>query len=98
MLQWPEESLLPGFRDNHEKYMAQVSSLATDFIRLFAEALGLPSDGLDKFYDTDRNMQHRTKLVQYPAVSEGSSETQGVGPHYDAGFLTIVRHPKALFF
>ena len=35
-------------------------------------------------------MQHRSKIVQHPVV-EGSSDQLGVGPHYDAGFLTFVR-------
>lgn len=34
-------------------------------------------------------MQHRSKLVRYPPVGEGE-EGQGVGPHFDAGFVTIV--------
>lgn len=32
-------------------------------------------------------MQHRAKIVKYPVVQD---HTQGVGPHYDAGFLTFV--------
>jgi isopenicillin N synthase-like dioxygenase len=80
--------LIPGFRENHENYLAQVSSLATEFIQLFSEALGLPPNELNKFYDTEEKMQHRSKLVQYPISSGG--ESQGVGPHYDAGFVTIV--------
>lgn len=68
----------------------QVQKLADDFVRLFAEALGLPPDGLAKFYDTPEKMQHRSKLVQYPVVNERSESDQGVGPHYDAGFVTIV--------
>jgi len=32
-------------------------------------------------------MQHRAKIVKYPVVQD---HTQGVGPHYDAGFLTFL--------
>ncbi|KAG9316787.1 hypothetical protein JVU11DRAFT_2851 [Chiua virens] len=34
-------------------------------------------------------MQHRGKVVKYPA-NDGSLTDQGVGPHYDAGFLTFL--------
>jgi len=62
------------------------------FISLLAESFSLPPDALDKFYDTEENMQHRAKIVKYPAVAvTDPANDQGVGPHYDAGFLTFVR-------
>jgi len=33
-------------------------------------------------------MQHRSKIVKYPEASPESE--QGVGPHYDSGFLTFL--------
>ena len=72
-----------------EHYLSQVQNLSYEFISLLAEAFGLPPDGLAHFYDTDDLMQHRAKIVQYPVVDDSSSD-QGVGPHYDAGFLTFV--------
>lgn len=88
-LQWPDEKLIPGFRAVLEQYLAQVEDLSLTFSSLIAEAFGLGPDGLSQFYDAPELMQHRAKIVQYPVV-EGSSD-QGVGPHYDAGFLTFVR-------
>ena len=67
--------------------MDQVTQLSYEFSSLVAEALGLPPDGLARFYDKPEYMQHRLKVVKYPA-KEGYN--QGVGPHYDAGFLTFV--------
>jgi hypothetical protein len=72
-----------------ERYLAQVQDLSYKFISLLAEAFGLPPNGLAHFYDTDHLMQHRAKIVRYPTVDDSSSN-QGVGPHYDAGFLTFV--------
>ncbi|KAI0784685.1 Clavaminate synthase-like protein [Abortiporus biennis] len=46
--QWPDEELVPGFRDTYSRYIAQ-----------------------------------------YP-VPEDDSSDQGVGPHYDGGFLTFL--------
>ncbi|KAE9384848.1 Clavaminate synthase-like protein [Gymnopus androsaceus JB14] len=88
--QYPDENLIPGFRQTMESYLSQVAALGTTFITLIAEALGLPPDGLSRFYDTPDRMQHRGKVVQYPVPSERSESDQGVGPHYDAGFLTIL--------
>lgn len=87
--QWPDEDLIPGFKNTMEIYLQQVQALSYQFISLLAEAFGLPSDALNKFYDIDELMQHRGKVVKYPA-NDGSLTDQGVGPHYDAGFLTFL--------
>ncbi|KAF8882718.1 hypothetical protein BD779DRAFT_1663273 [Infundibulicybe gibba] len=87
--QWPEESLIPGFRATFTQYLAEVETLSYDFSSLIAEAFGLPADGLAHFYDTLELMQHRAKIVQYPVVGPADA-SQGVGPHYDAGFLTFL--------
>ncbi|KAK7456369.1 hypothetical protein VKT23_010617 [Stygiomarasmius scandens] len=88
--QYPDESFIPGFRDAIETYYSQVTELGSQFISLIAQALGLPPDGLSRFYDTPERMQHRGKIVKYPVMNEKSVSDQGVGPHYDAGFLTIL--------
>ena len=67
--------------------MDQVTQLGYEFSSLVAEALGLPPDGLARFYDKPEHMQHWVKMAKYPAT-EGYN--QGVGPHYDGGFLTFV--------
>lgn len=74
-----------------ERYLDQVEALGYAFCGLIAEAFGLGPDGLSPFFDAPELMQHRAKIVQYPVV-EGKSD-QGVGPHYDAGFLTFVSIP-----
>ncbi|KAG6876712.1 hypothetical protein C0992_012050 [Termitomyces sp. T32_za158] len=88
--QWPDESLIPGFRSTLERYFEQVQELSYMFISLLAEAFGLPPNALKHFYDTPEKMQHRGKIVQYPVVTDPSADDQGVGPHYDAGFLTFL--------
>ncbi|KAF5357455.1 hypothetical protein D9757_011601 [Collybiopsis confluens] len=88
--QYPDEDLIPGFQATMKTYLSAVSALGTHFITLIAEALSLPSDGLSRFYESPDRMQHRSKVVQYPVPTERSESDQGVGPHYDAGFLTIL--------
>jgi isopenicillin N synthase-like dioxygenase len=80
----------PGFERHLRSILSQVQRLSYNFSSLLAEAFGLSSDALRRFYDIDRNMQHRGKVVRYPVINQGDSEGQGVGPHYDAGFLTFV--------
>ena len=62
MAQWPDESMLPGFKVTMEGYLAQIQALGYKFIGLLAEAFGLPSDALARFYDSDDLMQHRGKV------------------------------------
>ncbi|KAJ7762658.1 hypothetical protein B0H16DRAFT_1368907 [Mycena metata] len=87
--QWPDEELLPGFKTVMERYLLDVQKLSYEFIGFLAEAFGLPATALAQFYDRDEFMQHRGKIVQYPQT-DGTTESQGVGPHYDAGFLTFL--------
>ncbi|EPQ54797.1 Clavaminate synthase-like protein [Gloeophyllum trabeum ATCC 11539] len=88
--QWPDETLLPGFKATMLRYLNQVEQLSYDFITLLSEAFGLSSDALDVFFDKSPGaMQHRGKVVKYPALDSVNSN-QGVGPHYDAGFLTFL--------
>ena len=54
--------MLPGFKATMERYLAQVQALGYQFIGLLAEAFGLPSDALARFYDSDDLMQHRCKV------------------------------------
>ena len=93
--QWPDEDLFPGFRDTMERYLNQVQDLSYKFSSLLAEAFGLSPNGLAHFYDTDELMQHRSKIVRYPVIKDGDDD-QGVGPHYDAGFLTFVESLSAV--
>lgn len=57
------------------------------FTRLVAEAIGLPADAFDRFFDEAQ--QHKVKIVKYPDLAElgvdsGEDEAQGVGPHKDS--------------
>ncbi|VDC06641.1 unnamed protein product [Peniophora sp. CBMAI 1063] len=87
--QWPEEEDLPGFKDVVNRYLVAVSELSYTFIGLVAEALGLPPDGFARFFPERENTMHRAKIVKYPNRDEVPSD-QGVGPHFDGGFLTFL--------
>lgn len=94
--QWPSTTHLPSFRPVYEDYMRRMSRISTLFTSLIAEAIGLPPDAFNKFFDEDQ--QHKLKIVKYPEVDvpdlpAGASEIdrkkweikrQGVGPHKDS--------------
>lgn len=52
--------------------------------------------GLDTLLDFAYFPLHIVKIVKYPVLEDSFSD-QGVGPHYDAGFLTFVRLPFHYF-
>ncbi|KIM31190.1 hypothetical protein M408DRAFT_64609 [Serendipita vermifera MAFF 305830] len=86
--QWPAEDDIPGFRSTFSAYLSQVEALSEELTELISEALGLGPHALDVFFDNPkRAMQHRSKIVKYP-LRDGKD--QGVGPHYDSGFLTLL--------
>ena len=58
--QWPAERLLPRFQQVMEEYMKHLSALSMSFTGLIAEALGMPSNSFDRFFDKDQ--LHKMKL------------------------------------
>lgn len=83
---WPKEELLPGFREVIEKYMTMMGGVAAKFLTLVAEAIGLPPDSFDQFFEPKESrweQQHKLKIVKYPDVADlpAGATTQGVGPH-----------------
>jgi isopenicillin N synthase-like dioxygenase len=60
--QWPEEALLPGFKELLLRYLTQVQDLSYRVVSLIAEALGLQADALDLFYDAEELVQHNARV------------------------------------
>ncbi|KAI1392877.1 putative isopenicillin N synthetase [Hypoxylon trugodes] len=84
--QWPSSAVLPAFRDVYAEYMRRMGVISIEFTSLIAEAIGLPSDAFNRYFERDQ--QHKLKIVKYPDVSElglgDGIEGQGVGPHKDS--------------
>ena len=64
-------------------------------LSLVAEALGLAPDAFSHFFEAGGN-EDRAKIVKYPAPDDDSSD-QGVGPHFDGGFLTLVSCERSIY-
>ncbi|KAK5091030.1 hypothetical protein LTR05_001210 [Lithohypha guttulata] len=97
---WPDESALPEFRQTYEEYMTKMGRMSMWFTSLIAEAVGLPSDAFDQFFDGDAQ-QHKLKIVKYPDLAElgVEGEAQGVGPHKDSmlsSYLLQASHHRGL--
>jgi isopenicillin N synthase-like dioxygenase len=91
---WPQENLLPGFRSVIEEYMTLMGDVAAKFTSLVAEAIGLPPDAFDQFFEPKGSrwqQQHKLKIVKYPDVADlpAGATTQGVGPHKGYPFQKI---------
>lgn len=96
---WPDEQAIPGFRKAYEDYMVQMGDMSMFFTRLCAEAIGLPANAFDQFFDASQ--QHKLKIVKYPDLAElgVEGEAQGVGPHKDSmltSYLLQASHHRGL--
>lgn len=94
--QWPST---PGFREVYEDYMTRMGKMSIEFTSLIAEAIGLPADAFDRFFDASQ--QHKLKIVKYPDLAElgVEGEAQGVGPHKDSmltSYLLQASHHRGL--
>jgi len=94
--QWPSAEHMPRFKPVYDEYIKLMGEISILFTSLIAEAIGLPSNAFNKYFDTDQ--QHKLKIVKYPDLKElglwkeGEEiiEGQGVGPHKDSMFTTYL--------
>lgn len=96
---WPDPNALPGFRPVFKRYMKEMGEMSFRFTSLCAEAIGLPANAFDQFFD--ESQQHKLKIVKYPDLEElgVEGEAQGVGPHKDSmltSYLLQASHHRGL--
>jgi len=91
--QWPDESLVPGFRAACDTYSAAMEALARRLMGLFELALQLPAGHFGSY------MQHptcTTRLLHYPPQPAAAAPGQiGCGAHTDWGALTLLAQDDA---
>ncbi|KAG5357938.1 1-aminocyclopropane-1-carboxylate oxidase-like protein 8 [Yarrowia sp. B02] len=73
--QWPDESLIPGFREAFEAYIDQMGPVSINFVSLIAQALGLEADAFAHLFE--EKQQHKLKVVRYPDVEEVQEQVEG---------------------
>ncbi|EXJ89292.1 hypothetical protein A1O3_02358 [Capronia epimyces CBS 606.96] len=90
--QWPAEhgnaNSILGFRDTIERYLSQATNLSQQLTRLIAESLEISPDSFDGLFDTPNH--NKLKLIKYPPPKPDDRDVQGVGPHQDYCFLTLL--------
>ncbi|KAL7620249.1 hypothetical protein AAE478_009242 [Parahypoxylon ruwenzoriense] len=97
--QWPSEAVLPNFRRVYTEYMRRMGGVSIAFTSLIAEAIELPADAFNRYFDPDQ--QHKLKIVKYPDVAElglglgDSAQGQGVGPHKDSMLTSYLLQASA---
>jgi isopenicillin N synthase-like dioxygenase len=91
--QWPDEALVPGFREACKAYSAAMRALADRLLGLFEIALDLPAG---HFATCMRNPVCTTRLLHYPPQPAQAAAGQiGCGAHTDWGALTLLAQDAA---
>ena len=83
--QWP--TALPQLKPVLQDWQQETTRLSIRLLRAFAEALQQPVDIFDDAFAL-APVQH-LKIIRYPGSQQGAAG-QGVGPHKDGGFLTLL--------
>lgn len=84
--QWPDS--LPRLRTVVLGWAELLSRVATDLTHALAASLGLPAEQFD---DAFADAPHWFgKLIRYVGSEADGPDAQGVGPHADWGFLTLL--------
>jgi isopenicillin N synthase-like dioxygenase len=86
--QWPDESLVPGFRATTQAYAQALAGLGQFLLGLLAESLRLPAHYFDVFLT---NPMPVLRLLHYPPCAQPALPGQvGSGAHTDWGSLTLL--------
>jgi isopenicillin N synthase-like dioxygenase len=84
--QWPDEALVPGYRDKMLAYYAEIEALGFKMLPVYARALDLPADYFEPFF---ADPMWTTRNSFYPAVAPEENQF-GISPHCDHGFITFL--------
>lgn len=85
--QWPDE-LLPDLRPTVLAWTDLLTRVGTELTHALAACLGLPEEYFDEAFGEDPHWFG--KLIRYVGQQSDGPSAQGVGPHADWGFLTLL--------
>ncbi|KTD71097.1 iron/ascorbate oxidoreductase family protein [Legionella steelei] len=86
--QWPDEKLLPNFKNTLIHYRDELTVLVRNLIRMVSLSMGQDYYALDKYFVNPTTF---LRLQNYPAQPNIIPEHQyGIAPHTDYGILTIL--------
>ncbi|HEY0815690.1 MAG TPA: 2-oxoglutarate and iron-dependent oxygenase domain-containing protein [Pseudonocardia sp.] len=84
--QWP--AALPELRVAVQGWVVLLARVGTELTHAIAAALGLPEDHFDAAFAGEPHWFG--KLIRYVGRGTDGPDAQGVGPHADWGFLTLL--------
>ena len=84
---WPDEASAPGFRASMLEYTDAVKGLGLSLLPLYAVALDLPPDFFDEAF---ADPTYTLRLSHYPQQSALEANEQGLPPHTDTSFMTLL--------
>ncbi|RFU25435.1 hypothetical protein B7463_g10903, partial [Scytalidium lignicola] len=88
--QWPDEALIPGFRDAYMEYYDSVHQLSKTMFRIVSLALGLEETHFD-YFASDPDGICLCRSHHYPPTKkDDTGRTRGVGAHTDFSALTLL--------
>ncbi|XP_052880387.1 2-oxoglutarate-Fe(II) type oxidoreductase hxnY-like isoform X3 [Gossypium arboreum] len=87
---WPEDGLLPGWRQTMERFHHQALEVAKAVARIIALALGLEVDFFDKPEMLGKPIATLRLLHYGGQVSDPSKGIYGAGAHSDYGLITLL--------
>ncbi|MHA6784131.1 isopenicillin N synthase family dioxygenase [Pseudonocardia saturnea] len=85
--QWPDAAL-PELRTVVLEWAGLLGRVGAELTRAVAASLGLPEDHFDPLFAGDPHWFG--KLIRYVGREDDGPDAQGVGPHADWGFLTLL--------
>ncbi|WP_222618072.1 isopenicillin N synthase family oxygenase [Nakamurella sp. PAMC28650] len=85
--QWPDE-LLPELRPTVQAWTDLLTVVGTELTHALAACLGLPEQHFDEAFGDQPHWFG--KLIRYVGQETDGPAAQGVGPHADWGFLTLL--------
>ena len=91
---FPQESKLPGFKEQVLKYADCMENLALNLLPSFAVALDLNANYFDAAFTQPL---FRLRLSHYPPANLESSQF-GIAPHTDTSFFTLLAQVKYRYF
>jgi isopenicillin N synthase-like dioxygenase len=84
---WPDAAL-PELRDTVLAWTDLLAGVGAELTRALAACLGLPEGQFDELFAGEPHWFG--KLIRYVGSEQDGPDAQGVGPHADWGFLTLL--------
>lgn len=85
--QWPDDNVLPHFRETYLRYFSEMLELSRKLIRVFALALDLEIDYFDSKVDFPGVT---SRMMHYPPQPVREKEMEGLGAHTVRLLLTSI--------